>query len=327
MNEQALRDEVNKRFTLNWLIQGASEHAGITLHHVVRDELNDIDPELVRLYDRFALLAVLQYWQRDSILLLGWPPRFWRRAGSRRNHPFFGHRLLSIYGGRFAEAARQRAVNRAREKGLARFPLAFSLQTFFCVNRLRKLEAPHQRRLVLLARKATSIVWGIPCERLAGELTTINRMEGGEIIPTRTVRGAILRVCIMGLSRVMPRGEELIVVARGTNWLLLAKELVKGTAELICLHGLNQLTEETYRHVIDSTDWLELEPWMLQSGGELWRRVLEVIPDDRPVARVLMQLSRLPAAELNAVMADVIEHPESARIRFAELAESGIQSD
>jgi len=131
----------------------------------------------------------------------------------------------------------------------------------------------------------------------------------------------------MGLSRVMPRGEELIVVARGTNWLLLAKELVKGTAELICLHGLNQLTEETYRHVIDSTDWLELEPWMLQSGGELWRRVLEVIPDDRPVARVLMQLSRLPAAELNAVMADVIEHPESARIRFAELAESGIQSD
>src|SRR5690349_4869155 len=141
MTEQALRDEINKRFTLNWLIQGASEHAGLTLHHLVRDELNALDPELMRLYDRFALLAVLQYWQRDSILLLGWPPRFWKRAASRRNHPFFGHPLLSRHGGMFAESARRRAMARAKEKGLAHYPLAFSLQTFFCVTRLRKLEA------------------------------------------------------------------------------------------------------------------------------------------------------------------------------------------
>jgi hypothetical protein len=327
MTEQALRDEINKRFTLNWLIQGASEHAGMTLHHLVRDELNAVEPELLRLYDRFALLAVLQYWQRDSILLLGWPPRFWRRAASRRTHPFFGHPLLSRHGGTFAEAARRRALARANEKGLAHYPLAFSLQTFFCVTRLRKLEASHQGQLVELARKATSTLWGIPSDRLEGELTTMNRMSGGDTIPTRTVRGAVLRVCIMGLSRAVRRGDELMVVARGTNWLLLAKELVKGTAELICLHGLNQLSEEAYRHVIDSTDWLELEPWMLQSGGELWRQLLEAIPEDRPLSRVLMDLARLPARELESVMTDVIERPDSARERLAELAGSGIQSD
>ncbi len=327
MTDQELRHEINKRFTLNWLIQGASEHAGMTLHHLVREDLSAVDPELLGLYDRFALLAVLQYWQRDSILLLGWPPRFWKRAASKPTHPFFGHPLLSRHGGMFAEAARRRTMARASEKGLTRYPLAFSLQTFFCVSRLRKLEAQHQDRLVEIARKATSTLWGIPTERLEGELTTMNRMTGGDSIPTRSVRGAVLRVCIMGLSRVAPRGGELIVFARGTNWLLLAKELVKGTAELICLHGLNQLTEGTYRRVIDSTDWLELEPWMLQSGGELWRKLLETVPDDRPVARVLMDLARLPARELQSVMSDVIERPQSARVRLADLAESGIQSD
>jgi hypothetical protein len=173
--------------------------------------------------------------------------------------------------------------------------------------------------LVELAKKAASIVWGIPPERLDGELTA--RILGGDTIPTRTVRGAILRVCIMGLGRVVQRGDELVVVAQGTNWLLLAKELVKGSAELICLHGLNKLSDQTYRRVIDTTDSLELEPWMLQSGGELWRRLLAALPDDRPVARVLMHLARLPARDLESTIAAVIEQPELARERLAELAD------
>src|SRR5262245_64120381 len=83
MTDDALREQIHKRMTLNWLIQGASEHAGMTFHHLVRDELNAIEPKLLWLYDRFALLGMLQYWQRDAILLLGWPPRFWRRAASK----------------------------------------------------------------------------------------------------------------------------------------------------------------------------------------------------------------------------------------------------
>ena len=44
MNDGGLRDEINKRLTLNWLIQGAAQHAGMTFHHLVRDELDALDP-------------------------------------------------------------------------------------------------------------------------------------------------------------------------------------------------------------------------------------------------------------------------------------------
>src|SRR5688500_1025317 len=104
--------EIQKRHTLNWLIQGASEHAGMTLHHLVRDELNALDARLLRSYDQFALLVLLQYWRGASVLLVGWPPRFWKRAASDPTHPFFSHPLLSKYGGMLAEAAKQRALER-----------------------------------------------------------------------------------------------------------------------------------------------------------------------------------------------------------------------
>ena len=135
------------------------------------------------------------------------------------------------------------------------------------------------------------------------------------------LQNTIMRACIVGLGGVAQRGDSLIVVARGTNWLLLAKELVKGTAELICLHGLNQLSDETYHQVIDATDRLDLEPWMLQSGGELWRRLLTAVPDDLPVARVLMRLARLPPKALESTIASLIEQPEHAQSRLAGLVD------
>ena len=166
------------------------------------------------------------------------------------------------------------------------------------------------------------MVWGIPPERLDGELTDRIVLERG-MIPARSIRDAVFRACIVGYGGVVQRGDELMVAARGTNWQLLAKELVKGTAELICLHGLNQLSDDTYRRVIDATDRLELEPWMLQSGGELWRRVLAAMPEGRSMAHMLMQLARQPAKTLEATIAAVIERPESAPSPLEELAEEG----
>ena len=316
-----MRDEVleiQKRLTLNWLIQGAAQHAGMTFHHLVRDELNALEPRLLQLYDQYALINLLQYWRAQASLVLGWPPRFWRQAASECSHPFFGHLLLSKYGGMLAEAGRQRALERCKEKAVTCLPFALSFQTASLVLRLRALEAPHRPRLVQLAKGTASMVWGIPRERLDGELTDRIVLERG-MIPARSIRDAMFRACIVGYGGVVQRGDELMVAARGTNWQLLAKELVKGTAELICLHGLNQLSDDTYRRVIHTTDRLELEPWMLQSGGELWRRLLASIPGDRPVSRVLMDLARLPARNLESVIAAVIEQPESAQGRLAEL--------
>src|SRR5262245_40808523 len=166
--DDALRAQVHKRLTLNWLIQGASQHVGLTLHHFFGDEVAAIDPRLPRLYDQFTLMGLLQYWRLEATMIFGWPPRFWRRARSRPAHPFFGHRLLSKYGGELAESGRRRALARGREKGVTRLPVLFTLQLLATVFRIRWCERRHRRELESFARRAASLVWDIPVDRLEG---------------------------------------------------------------------------------------------------------------------------------------------------------------
>lgn len=316
MNDEKL--EIQKRHTLNWLIQGAAQHAGMTFHHLVRDELNAIEPKLLRYYDQYALINLLQYWQPTAAMIFGWPSLFWRRAASSRRHPFFAHPLLSKYGGMLAEANRRRALARCKEKGLTKLPIAFSFQVLYTIERLRMLEAPYHYHLVQLAKKATSMVWGIPLARLDGQLSGSTVLQS-RTVPVRSIRDGVMKSCIVGLGGVVRQGDELTVIGRGTNWQLLTKELVKGTAELICLHGLNGLDDKMYKKVIYTADRLDLEPWMLQSGGELWRRLLASLPDGPPLARVLMHFARLPAGTLEPILAPIIEQPEGIPGRLAQL--------
>src|SRR5262249_2159884 len=156
MNADLLRDLINKRLTLNWLIQGAAQHAGLTFHHLVADEIVSLDPRLLRLYDQFALIILLQYWHVDSALLLGgWPPWFWWRARRTRRHPFFAHPLLSSFGGMLATAVKKRALERSKEKGVTNLPILFSFQAFFVLLRLHALECNYRIKLMELAKEAT----------------------------------------------------------------------------------------------------------------------------------------------------------------------------
>lgn len=314
------RIEIQKRHTLNWLIQGASQHAGMSLHHLVRDELNALDGRLLRYYDEFALLCLLQYWRGLSVLLTGWPPRFWRRAASERSHPFFGHPLLSKYGGTLAEASKRRALARCKEKGILALPLAFSFKAVSLLKRLRASESPHRPRLLRLAKSTASTIWGIPNDRLEVGLSD-GDVLAGDHFPAANIQAQMLRSCVIGYGGVERRGHELIVSAKGVTWQLLTEELVKGTAELICLHGLRQLDDDIYQRVIKVTERIDLEPWMIQSGGELWRRLLAALPDRCPIARVLMNLARSPADGLHSVLELVIQQSDEAGNRLARLAE------
>jgi len=313
------RLEIQKRHTLNWLIQGASQHAGMSLHHLVRDDLNALNPDLVRHYDRFALLCLLQYWRGLSVLVVGWPPRFWRKVVSDPSNPFFGHPLFSQYGGMLAEAAKQRALARCKEKGFSALPFAFSFRVVSLLKQLRGLESPHRPRLLELAKSTASTIWGIPSERLEVELSDGNILPGDHF-PAENTRAEMLRTCVIGYGGVVQRGDQLVVSAKGVTWQLLTKELIKGTAELICLHGLTQLDDQTYQRVIKVTDRIDLEPWMIQSGSELWRRLLEALPDGCPVARLLMNLARLPAERLHAALELVIQQSDRAADCLVELA-------
>lgn len=317
VNDDELRDEINKRLTMNWLIQGAAQHAGMTFHHLVRNELDAIDPKLVRLYDQYALINLLQYWHLEAVLLCGWPPRFWRRAATNRKHPFFDHPVLSRHGGMLAETSRRRGLERCREKGLSHFPILFQIQATYVIAQLSLREARHSWELVELAKKTVAMVWGISPHQLEAELT--RNVAFGNLSPPRTAAGRAMRACAVGYGGVLRRGNSLVVVGKGTNWYLLTKELVKGTAELIGLHGLNGLSDDVYQGVIRAADGVDFEPWMLHTGGELWRRLLAVLPTDRSLAQMLMHLARLPAKSLETLVLAIIEQPEWARELLAGL--------
>ena len=62
---------------------------------------------------------------------------------------------------------------------------------------------------------------------------------------------------------------------------------------------------------------------MLQTGGELWRRLSAVIPEGRPLAEVLMHFARLPPNSLESLILAVIERPEVARQLFERLGQNG----
>ena len=50
-----LRELVNKRISLNLLIQGAATHTGFSAHYLVRDELNELIPKIIPYYDVFKI--------------------------------------------------------------------------------------------------------------------------------------------------------------------------------------------------------------------------------------------------------------------------------
>ena len=63
--DQRIKDLINKRILINSIIQGASIHAFYTMHHLVKNELDEISPELIKLYDEISVGTVFSYWKID----------------------------------------------------------------------------------------------------------------------------------------------------------------------------------------------------------------------------------------------------------------------
>jgi hypothetical protein len=67
---QEIKDLINKRILINSIVQGASIHAFYTMHHLVKDELTEISPELIGLYDDISVGTVSSYWKIDYSSML-----------------------------------------------------------------------------------------------------------------------------------------------------------------------------------------------------------------------------------------------------------------
>jgi len=65
-----LKDQINKRILLNCISQGASIHAFYTMHHLVRDELEKINKDIVSIYDEISVGTVFTYWKIDYSSML-----------------------------------------------------------------------------------------------------------------------------------------------------------------------------------------------------------------------------------------------------------------
>ena len=308
-----LLDQINKRITLNLLIQGSAQHAFYTAHHLVGDELDALDINLTPLYDQLAIAGYLQYWSWLSVLVFGHPTRFWKRA-RRPGHPFAGHSLLTRHGGSLVAAAKRQVVERARETGVTQLPVFSEYQANLLFLKATRKERRHKEQLVDLAKRATRMVWRIEESRLDVQLVGLTgEVEFGRLRKPTTFRETVLRAMMMGYGGVVREDSQFQVVAKARLWPLLTHELAKGTAELVCLHGLNTLDRETYDEVTEAADRVEYELWQLQVGPELWRRFLAVRPIDRSLPETLMNVARLPPQSLEILMLAVVEDPAFAR--------------
>ena len=316
ISPEQLAGLISKRMTLNLLIQGSADHAALTAHYLVQKELSAIQPNLVNIYDKFIVGAELSGWYGMNALTNGSPRAFWRRVRNP-GEPFAEHPLLVRHGPALAEGSRQFAVERARKCGVTCWPVALSFQIIAAYHRVQWAERGRQQQLEALGRKLTAMVWGVDEALLDGKIT--RQIAFGELRPATTGRQAELRRTAVGYGGVVRTPDGLRVCARGFTWILMVHELMKGTAELICMHGFNTLDSRTWKAVTKVTDNIELEAWSLQAGAELWRRLLAVLPPGYDLAHTFMRIALLSPEDLETLMVAVLEDPTWARQLIVEL--------
>ena len=317
-DSDSVLQQTNKRHTLNLLIQGAAAHAFLTAHHLVKDELEAIRPGLTHLYDRAAVSLLLGYWLGDIPLLQrSW--RFWRRS-HLPSHPFHRHDLLARYGAELSNASKRYLLARASRKSIIGIPVVHFLQMLLLVARVAWIERRHKPQLACIAKTAISRIWGIDKDRLSATLTTEVAIGPTRIPNTRV--GRMIQTGAVGYGGVKWRDNRFMVVAKAWIWPLVAHELIKGTAELVCLHGLNTLDAATYESVTSEADQIEYETWMLQAGSETWRRLLLALPERSDLPEMLMHIARLDPQSLERLMLAVVNDRAEARNLLERISEN-----
>jgi hypothetical protein len=178
------------------------------------------------------------------------------------------------------------------------------------LTRLIRLEAPNYYFLEQLAKRVCTETFEIAPEKLNASITF--SPEFGTVRQPKTRRGRMLLHLMGGWSGVERRGDELIVIAKAIFWPMLVHELIKGTMELICLHGLNDLPESEFEKVMDYTEHVEYEVPMMQIGPEIYRRFVSVLPSGLSLAQCVMKIAQLDPIDLEEFMFEMVEAPNRA---------------
>ena len=312
---------VNKRLSLNLLIQGSATHAFLSAHHLAAEALNELNPEFLNHYDQLMVCVNLGYWVGMVPMISGNPRKYFRRL-DRPSSPFKRHRFMLEYGEQLADESRQFIVDKAAEFQLEPMGLKVDARNWTLSIQTLNMEEGHECRLQQIGKQVCNEIYGIPTDRLHAELTP--NPAFGNVRTPRTISGKLLKSSMAGWSAVERRNGRLEVIAKAVIWPLLVHELIKGTVELICLHGLSSLTDEEFDVVMDRTDHVEYEIPMLQIGGAFFRKFLNVLPRHIGLAECIMHVSRMPPLVLEEFLCEMMKDPNSARGRIEAAASSDL---
>lgn len=111
----------------------------------------------------------------------------------------------------------------------------------------------------------------------------------------------------VGSSRVDYNGEKPKVIARGLIFPFLVHELFKGTAELLSHYGLEDLSKDTARKVINKADDIRHEPYLAMTGPALWRKILKIKPVEMTLAQIMKAFSKMSPKEMHDFLSKVWE--------------------
>jgi hypothetical protein len=142
---------------------------------------------------------------------------------------------------------------------------------------------------------------------------------------------------IAGREDVDRQTDPPTVKARAVNFPVLIHELIKGTLELVALHGRNrdeEGNEEDFTDIEESEDTLEKEMWDLRLGPAIWDRIRSKFPEDvltdetKGVIQLIVfqHIFKKPAKEFLVFMKEVVSNSETGN-RLMETLVRGIEED
>lgn len=156
-------------------------------------------------------------------------------------------------------------------------------------------------------------------------------------LPDETMKQMGQQGNIAGREDVDRQTDPPTVKARAVNFPVLIHELIKGTLELVALHGRNrdeEGNEEDFSDVEESEDTLEKEMWDLRLGPAIWDRIRSKFPEDvltdetKGIIQLMVfqHIFKKPAKEFLVFMKEVVSNSESGN-RLMETLVRAIEED
>jgi len=97
------------------------------------------------------------------------------------------------------------------------------------------------------------------------------------------------------------------VIAHAQCFPILLQELVKGTMEILSLHGWSDMDRDTLKQVKKHADVITDEPWLIQVGPHIWRSFLKIVPRNSDLANIVMKLAMKDPKFIHDLLSKTIE--------------------